>query len=460
MKAAIYARQSLDREKIENETKAQRSQRQSEAIDRQVVACRKLIQDRGWEALEPYTDNDVSASKSRAKNTAWSRMLVDIAEGKIDVVVSVDLDRLLRSTSDLVTLLTTGVKAMTIDGEIDLTTADGEFRATMLTGIARFEVRRKAERQRRANAHRIASGKPLPSRRRYGYETDGLTPRKDEAAQVVAMFEDFDKGASVRSLSIRMGWRTGRVRETLSNPSYWGYLRSKGETYEAPGLEALVPEDLAKRVQERLNDPTRRTTPGPEPKHLASGIAVCGVCGSTMFYMRDYRCRKDSSHPSIQKKILDPLIASHVADTIVMAPLAQFAKGESTTSMYTALNACLAAQERFLDMMERGVTVKAAEKRLVALEAEENRLRELIDTSRARSGTARILADMKGKLWHGPTTSITEAAEAATSIADAYLNADLEAQRELLRAMYTVKVNPGRDANKRVVFEPKNTEED
>jgi hypothetical protein len=56
-----------------------------------------------------------------------------------------------RQTKDLVALIEVGAKVITLDGEIDLSSRDGELRATMLAGFARFEIRHKAERMVRAN---------------------------------------------------------------------------------------------------------------------------------------------------------------------------------------------------------------------------------------------------------------------------------------------------------------------
>lgn len=192
-RAAIYARQSLSL---------------TEAIERQIALCKDLCRLRGWDVVEIYEDNDVSASKSRGKGTAWARMLEDIPKDSFDVVVAVDLDRLLRRVADLTLLTDSGIRVLTVNGEIDLTTADGEFRATMLASIAQFETRRKAERQLRANAARSAAGKPVPTRRRYGYETDGCTPREPEASEVKRLFDEFRKGASIRSLAVDMRLRT------------------------------------------------------------------------------------------------------------------------------------------------------------------------------------------------------------------------------------------------------------
>lgn len=101
-------------------------------------------------------------------------MLAAVGRGDFRYVVAVDLDRLLRGQADMLALIESGARVVTVDGEIDLATADGEFRATMTAALARFEGRRMSKRQKRANAHRVTQGKPVPGRRRYGYETDAI----------------------------------------------------------------------------------------------------------------------------------------------------------------------------------------------------------------------------------------------------------------------------------------------
>ena len=133
------------------------------AIDTQRRKIGDLAKLRGWRVVAEYEDSSVSASKPRGAGTDWARMLKDADAGRFDIVVAVDIDRLLRSTKDLNTLIDHGLQVVTVDGEIDLATADGEFRATMLAGIARFEARRKAERTIRSNERRRAEGMPVLS---------------------------------------------------------------------------------------------------------------------------------------------------------------------------------------------------------------------------------------------------------------------------------------------------------
>ena len=201
-------------------------------------------------------------------------------------VIAVDLDRLLRHPCDLVDLIATKARVLTVDGELDLTTADGEFRATMLAGIARFEVRRKGERQVRVpRGARHAE----PGKRRYGYEVDGTTPRHEEAAVVRRIFEHIASGGSVRSIALALSeeqvdpgtaraWRPGRVREIANNPHYAVAMRYQDQVIESEHITRIVAPELAAEVRAILADPSRRTTPGSAPRHLASsGAAIDGT---------------------------------------------------------------------------------------------------------------------------------------------------------------------------------------
>nr|BFF13488.1 hypothetical protein GCM10025699_47910 [Microbacterium flavescens] len=132
-RVAIYVRQSQDHQ---------------EGIERQLTRTRALALSRSWTVSAEYEDNAASASKVRGAKSAWGRMLKDAEDGQFTHVIAVDLDRLIRSQRDMLTLLDLGLKIVTVDGEIDLTTADGEFRATMLTALARFEVARKGSARR------------------------------------------------------------------------------------------------------------------------------------------------------------------------------------------------------------------------------------------------------------------------------------------------------------------------
>lgn len=295
----------------------------SEGIARQLERAGAYIQLRGWERGPEYVDNDVSASKSRGPSTGWGKMLADVGRGRFDVIVAVDLDRLLRTTRDLNTLVEAGARVATVDGEIDLTTADGEFRATMLAGLARFETRRKAERQIRANEHRVRQGQPstAPKRRPFGFEKDGLTHRPDEATAIREAYQAVIDGRSMGWIARRWNdagfttsggraWRSGAVGHVLANPRNMGVLAyNRVEKGSAP-WEAIVPEHIWRRARAIINV---GMTGAPRPgRTLLGGLAACGECGGVIVSgsahgRRIYTC-KEFRHVSRVADYVDELV--------------------------------------------------------------------------------------------------------------------------------------------------------
>lgn len=325
MKAGIYLRQSLD---------------VAEGIVNQRERCTALLRARGWELTSEYVDNDTSASKKRGPGTSWAKMLADATSGQFDVIVAVDVDRLLRSVGDLVDLTETGAKVLTVDGEIDLTTADGEFRATMLAGIARFEVRRKSERQTRANEARARKGVRGGGRRPFGYEAGGVAVREDEAQAIrdgYRMMLAGDNMSTVARMWNDRGFTTdqtrpdaetpafnrGNVREILSNQRNVGRMVYLGEVQATPAeWPPIIDEATFEGVRAIIDGHARKNT-GRNPTALLSGHAECGVCRSTVHSSgrartghRGYRCSGALGHISRKAEPIEDFVVAVVLERL------------------------------------------------------------------------------------------------------------------------------------------------
>lgn len=292
---AIYTRQSIDR---------------AAGIDRQLARCRALAASRGWEVVAEFEDNAVSAYKTRGKGTAWARLL----ESSADVIVSVNLDRLLRGQADLLTIIGAGKTVATVEGDLDLTTADGRFRAELLTSLATFESGRKRERHVRANESRVSAGLPVPGKRRFGFENGNIRERPEEADLIRQGYRDLVAGRAVRAIARDWGRAPVRVRAVLTNPAYAGWITRRGERFEAaPEVARIIDRDTWHAAQDLLTDESRNTSPGPGRRHLLTGIAVC-YCGAKMHSAsRYYKCSTGEKHFNIARPLLDDPVKARLA---------------------------------------------------------------------------------------------------------------------------------------------------
>src|SRR5581483_2840962 len=88
VRAAIYVRISQDREGA------------GLGVARQEKDCRALAKRKGWDVIDVYVDNDVSAYSGKPR-PAWRRLLSDIEAGAVDGIICWHVDRLTRTPMEL-----------------------------------------------------------------------------------------------------------------------------------------------------------------------------------------------------------------------------------------------------------------------------------------------------------------------------------------------------------------------
>lgn len=309
MRAAVYLRQSLDRDGS------------GAAVSRQREDCLALAKSKGWEVAGQYVDNDVSASSRKAR-PSFERMLQDAESGGFGVIIVWHVDRLARRPVDLERLVELAerkaVRVATVSGDLDLGNDAGRLVARILVSVARAEVERKGARQKRAQVQAAQQGRPAGGPRAAGYEPDGLTIRQGEARLIRQGYKALLGGASLRSIargwnaagfrSTRGGeWRPDSVRYVLTNPRNAGLRAHKGEIVGQAIWRGLVPETQWRAALALLNDPARKTTTDTARRYMLSSVARCH-CGSlvatgrTSAGARTYKCveRSDLSRNAEQ----------------------------------------------------------------------------------------------------------------------------------------------------------------
>ncbi len=291
----MYLRQSQDRAGDEY------------GVDRQRADCRRLVETRWPSAtVVEYVDNDVSAT-ARKPRPAYGRLLAAVEAGRVDVIVSRHLDRLLRRLAELEHLLAVaephGTVIVTASDSIDTSTDGGRLTARILASVAQGEVERKSARQRSAVAQAAAQGRWVGGRRAFGYEPDGMTLRPDEAAAVAEAYRALLAGESLGAIARTWNaagltptqsaeWDRSGVRDVLLNARYAGLRRhrpegSHHEYRRDPAAfvvgraqwPAVVDEETWRAAVALLTDPSRRTGV-PGARALLTGVARCGACGA------------------------------------------------------------------------------------------------------------------------------------------------------------------------------------
>jgi site-specific DNA recombinase len=321
LRAAIYARQSSDRSG------------EGLGVSRQFEDGERLVALRGAGVAERLCDNDLSAS-GRKRRPDFEKLLK-----LIDIVVAWDMTRLTRNARDRLRLIEacqkSGVVLWLVRGsDIDLTTPAGRLVAGILAEVAQHEIDQKADRQRRAGLQAALAGKPPARRRAFGFEPDGVTVRKSEAAAIRKGYRDVLAGVPIgrvaRDWNVRgfraMGgreWAVDNVRYVLLSPRYAGLRSYRGQVVAKATWPAIVREETWRAVVTMLTDPARAVGPrGSE--HLLSKLARCGSEGCTshvhsggrMKGHRVYRCAQRNGHVSRKAEPVEAYIVQVVVERL------------------------------------------------------------------------------------------------------------------------------------------------
>jgi site-specific DNA recombinase len=260
----------------------------------------------GWEVGRVIVENDTSAFKRkkvllpngeralRVVRPGWRSMLDDLASGRADGLLAVDLDRAARDPRDLEDLIDVveskvpRVPVESVSGSLKLANDGDVTMARVLVAVANKSSRDTSRRVSRARLRQATEGRFGGGARRYGHELDG-TLRAVEAAVLAQAAEAVLSGVGlagiVKDLNARgvpaikaKRWSHQSLRDMLLQSRTAGLMAFDGEILE--DVEAcwqpIIDRPTWEAVVTVLNSPGRRTTPGPTPKHLLSHLARCG----------------------------------------------------------------------------------------------------------------------------------------------------------------------------------------
>lgn len=290
-KVAIYARVSTMNQAEEGYS-----------IDGQIDSLEKYCEAMGWDVYNKYIDAGFSGGS--LKRPEMTNLINDVKKGLFDTVLVYKLDRLSRDVRDTLYLIKdvfniNKIDFVSIQENIDTSSAMGTLFLTLLSAIAEFEREQIKERMQLGKLGRAKSGKSMQwAKTSFGYdyikETGTLSVNPYQALIVRKMFEWYLSGMSITKLRDALNeqygqdkeWSYRTVRVILSNPVYCGYNQFKGQIF--PGThEAIISEEDFNKTQEEIKTRQRtaaqRFNPRPfQAKYMLSGIAQCGYCSAPL----------------------------------------------------------------------------------------------------------------------------------------------------------------------------------
>lgn len=324
--AGLYLRLSdKDRDKGED---------QSESIENQRSLLVQEATRRGFRIVDCYIDDGVTGT--RFDRPGFSRMIADIEQGKINIVMTKDLSRFGRNYSQAGYYQEEFFPAHKVRylAILDGYDSDNEYSTTSAPwmNVANEQYARDTSRKiRGAFRSKMESGQFIGAFAPYGYKKhpqnknlliidevsaanvrrifqmilDGRLPSEiadtlnSENVPTPAQYRCITHdGLDIAKYSQRQEWTSGMITKITRNQEYLGHIvhnRQKKASFKSrvylqnpreewvineSAHEPIVSQDVFDAVQKRKSSRLRRGNTGFQ--NIFSGIAVCADCGRTM----------------------------------------------------------------------------------------------------------------------------------------------------------------------------------
>ena len=358
MRAAIYCRLSKNRKGKKSNVKEQERD------------CRDFVEAQGWQLVDVYPDDGISASENSDKpRDEFTRMMADVRTGLIDVIVTSEITRLYRRPREVEELLDPVDK---FQYNVELQTVDPRPRLwDIRSAVGRAELRAAvnqaaeyaayiSEQVKKKARHRAEDGRWHGGPPGYGFdyvpmvrdsegdevEPERISVNEDQAKVVRQVVWQVLSGKRIgticetlnrEGITTREGrrWRQGNLHPILTKPAIAGLVRhpekpelvrsvwgtfvecSQHPNNESGCFGAIVSECDWRKLQAILAKPARSKNLIGAQSALLTGYIYCGnpECGKKLVATRDqrgkrvYACKRDSHRAGCGKikRLADPI---------------------------------------------------------------------------------------------------------------------------------------------------------
>ncbi|HTM96410.1 MAG TPA: recombinase family protein [Croceibacterium sp.] len=273
-------------------------------LDNQRAVCSAYIasqQHKGWAEL-PVRYDDAGQSGGTIERPALQRLLRDVEQGRVKIIVIYKVDRLTRSLGDFVRMMELferyEVSFVSVTQAFDTSDSMGRLVLNILLTFAQFEREMLADRVRDKIAAMRRRGRHIGGPPPYGYDVVAgrLVVNEGEAHKVRAIFQRYRELGSYQKVREELKaegmltkvWRTrggklrggtlvsdGMIYSLLRNPVYAGKVVYDGAVYQGEH-QAILSEDTWAAVSFLRDERARhRARLGPSPNLLLGLLFDC-----------------------------------------------------------------------------------------------------------------------------------------------------------------------------------------
>lgn len=266
------------------------------SLDTQKELLTEYAISHGYEIVDYYADEGLTARKKLQNRKDFQRLLNDVRQDKIDLILVTKLDRWFRNVRDYhntqAILEEHHCNWKTILEDYDTSTADGQLKINIMLAVAQNESDRTSERIKVVFEHKRRKGEHINGRPPYGYMVvDKKLKKNPEQREIVEAFFDqyfgtMSKRKAIEYIQDTYGDRAPSPQAMDRFTRKEVYCGRRGTDLEY--CEPYITPEQFRFIQETCSS---RTFHSSNDRYIFSQLMKCPYCGATMTgFVKKHKC--------------------------------------------------------------------------------------------------------------------------------------------------------------------------
>lgn len=266
------------------------------SLDTQKELLTDYATSHGYEIVDYYADEGITARKKLQNRKDFQRLMNDVRQDKVDLILVTKLDRWFRNVRDYhntqAILEEHHCNWKTILEDYDTSTADGQLKINIMLAVAQNESDRTSERIKVVFEHKRRLGEHVNGRPPFGYMIVDKKLRKDPDKR--AIVEDFfnqyfgtmSKRKAIEYVQITYGDRapSPQAMDRFTRNEIYCGRRGTDLHY----CEPYISPEQFRFIQETCSSRTYHST---NERYIFGQLMKCPYCGATMTgFVKKHKC--------------------------------------------------------------------------------------------------------------------------------------------------------------------------